>query len=106
MKFKDKYIEFYTFDHEYYADFDNGYLTDGFTKYYKGYLLHREDGPALINGDLKQWYYMGERHREYGPAIEWPNGEKSYFIKGIRYTKKEFYNIMNLKTKNKVLNEI
>jgi hypothetical protein len=31
--------------------------------------LHREDGPAIINGDRKEWYIHGELHRENGPAL-------------------------------------
>jgi hypothetical protein len=51
------------------------YLDDG--KY------HRKDGPAVewANGD-KEWYLNGKLHRENGPALEWSNGDKSWFING------------------------
>ena len=40
--------------------------------------LHREDGPAIewADGD-KIWYLNDKRHREDGPAIEWANGYKA-----------------------------
>ena len=30
----------------------------------------------------KHWRLNGKRHREDGPAIEWANGEKQYWIHG------------------------
>jgi len=34
-------------------------------------LLHREDGPAIeYNDGGKSWYYKGVRHRVGGPAVE------------------------------------
>ena len=41
---------------------------------------HREDGPAIeyTNG-TKAWYLHGERHRIGGPAIEWHNGDQSWY---------------------------
>ena len=48
-------------------------------------IYHREDGAAVEypNG-YKSWYINGERHREDGPAIEWP-GYKAWFINGTRH---------------------
>ena len=45
--------------------------------------LHREDGPAVeyANGD-KEWYLSGERHREDGPAFECANGRKEWWLNG------------------------
>ena len=45
--------------------------------------LHREDGPAIeyANGD-KVWYVNGELHREDGPAQEYANGSKFWFLNG------------------------
>jgi hypothetical protein len=45
--------------------------------------LHREDGPAIIspNGE-KEWWLNGVRHREDGPAIEYANGDKEWWING------------------------
>jgi hypothetical protein len=38
---------------------------------------HRTDGPAIEwnNGD-RSWWINGERHREDGPAVEFSDGEK------------------------------
>lgn len=32
----------------------------------------------------KFWYMNGVPHREDGPAIEWPDGTKSYYVRGIK----------------------
>ncbi|MDB4317795.1 hypothetical protein N9973_00700 [bacterium] len=44
--------------------------------------FHREDGPAIeyADGD-KEWWVNGKRHREDGPAIE-QEDVKSWYIKG------------------------
>lgn len=58
--------------------------TDGTRKWYntKGQ-LHREDGPAVEypNG-TKSWYIGGKPHREDGPAIEYPDGRKRWYVRG------------------------
>ena len=45
--------------------------------------LHREDGAAIEwkDGD-KSWYLNGKRHREDGPAIEWNTGSKEWWLNG------------------------
>lgn len=45
--------------------------------------LHRLDGPAIeyANGD-KSWYVNGERHRTDGPAIEWTDGYNEWHVNG------------------------
>jgi len=42
---------------------------------------HREDGPAVeyADGD-KEYYINGKLHREDGPAVECANGDKEYYI--------------------------
>ena len=42
--------------------------------------FHREDGPAIEwrNGD-KEWWLNDHRHREDGPAIEKTNGYKAWY---------------------------
>jgi hypothetical protein len=48
--------------------------------------LHRKDGPAVEWSDgTKEWYVDGKLHREDGPAIEWSNGTKSWFVDGKRH---------------------
>ena len=47
---------------------------------------HREDGPAVEWADgTKAWYINGERHREDGPAIEEVDGLKAWFINDLRH---------------------
>ncbi|MDE1834752.1 MAG: hypothetical protein KGH64_05445 [Candidatus Micrarchaeota archaeon] len=47
--------------------------------------LHRTDGPAIeyANGD-KEWYLNGQRHRTDGPAFERANGDKEWWLNGRR----------------------
>lgn len=47
---------------------------------------HREDGPAVewADGD-KFWYIDGLLHREDGPACVWADGGKSWYKKGKRH---------------------
>ena len=49
-------------------------------------IRHRVDGPAVeySNGD-KHWWLNGKRHREDGPAIEFYNGTKYWFFYGKRH---------------------
>lgn len=47
-------------------------------------VLHRIGGPAIEypNGD-KEWWVNGKLHREDGPAIEWSNGIKKWYRNGV-----------------------
>jgi len=82
------------------------YDTSG-KQYFRGCLVHREDGPAIEwkNGS-KIWYIDGKRHREDGPACEYSNGDKYWYLNGKEYSKEEYLKIISLKSKKKVLNEI
>ena len=45
--------------------------------------LHREDGPAIEYADgFKYWYLNGKRHREDGPAAEYIDGSKEWYRNG------------------------
>ena len=63
-------------------------IENGNNKYYykKGTkILHREDGPAIEWSDgFKAWYINGECHRVNGPAIELANGDRYWYINGKR----------------------
>ena len=49
-------------------------------------ILHREDGPAVEWTDgTKFWWLNGERHREDAPAVEHANGNKSWWLNGKRH---------------------
>ena len=44
-------------------------------------ILHREDGPAVEWDDgSKSWYIYGKRHRLDGPAVEYATGYKAWYI--------------------------
>ena len=47
---------------------------------------HRVDGPAVewANGD-KLWYVNDKLHREDGPAVEYANGDKEWYVNDKRY---------------------
>jgi len=53
-------------------------------------LIHREDGPAVEYADgTKVWYLNGKRHREDGPAAEHASGIKGWYLDGIYLTEQE-----------------
>ena len=66
------------------------YNGDGDQVWKQNNLWHRLDGPAHIypNGD-ESWWKNGKMHRLDGPATTF-SGHKSYWIEGVKYTKKEF----------------
>jgi hypothetical protein len=46
--------------------------------------LHREDGPAIEWADgTRSWYLNNQRHREDGPAMEWSDGTRSWYWNGL-----------------------
>ena len=51
---------------------------------------HREDGPAIEWCDgTKSWWINGKLHREDGPAIEWCDGNKTWWINGVKLSEEE-----------------
>ena len=59
-------------------------------------ILHREDGPAVEWYDgSKSWFLNGKRHREDGPAYEDVRGTKAWFLNGEELTEEEFNARMN-----------
>ena len=69
------------------------YYKDGTTssKYDSSKEVHRTDGPAVEYADgTKAWYIDGKQHRIDGPAAEYSDGDKSWYIDDERYTKKDF----------------
>ena len=66
--------------------------------------LHREDGPAIEWSDgYKEWYINGERHREDGPAVEWTSGYKEWHINDIVYSEQEFNDFFLKKRLKRIL---
>ncbi len=57
--------------------------------------FHRLDGPSFENtGRDKFWCKNGMDHREDGPAAEYRNGSKSYYLNGKIYAEKEYWVIV------------
>jgi hypothetical protein len=54
-------------------------------------IYHRLDGPAVewSDGD-KSWWVAGERHRLDGPAIEYADGRKYWYLDGECLTEEKF----------------
>ena len=58
--------------------------------------LHREDGPAIeYTEGSKYWYLNNEIHREDGPAIECPNGTNYWYLNGEYHSEQEFKKKIN-----------
>ena len=54
-------------------------------------ILHREDGPAVEWADgSKEWFINDNRHREDGPAVEGADGTKEWWINGKYLTEAQF----------------
>ena len=75
--------------------------------FYQG-LLHREGGPAILYGLHQEWYKHGKRHRLNGPALETTEDTEicmryEWWIEGIQYTKEEFQHEIAKKRLNKSL---
>ena len=75
---------------------DNGSMKEKFTRidtsgkfYYSDKemaVFHREDGPAVeFHDGFKMWFIDGNLHREDGPAIEYADGDKAWYIDGKRH---------------------
>jgi len=45
-------------------------------------------------------------HRDYGPAIEYSYGANCWYLDGIQYLEKEYWKVLNIKKKRKILDEI
>ena len=53
--------------------------------------LHRDDGPAIEYPDgSKSWCQNGQLHRTDGPAVEYASGDKVWYINGKMLTESEF----------------
>jgi len=62
----------------------------------KGELHSFNDKPAVeYNDGCKFWHKKGKLHRLDGPACEFGNGYKSYYIENVKYFKEEFENKVN-----------
>jgi hypothetical protein len=61
--------------------------------------LHRENGPAVEwNDGEKEWFVDGLRHRTDGPAREWANGFKEWYINNTPLNESQFYDLIKGRT--------
>ena len=52
---------------------------------------HNIDGPAVeYDNGTKKWFIHGKLHRENGPAIIWNSGNVLYFLNGIELSEKDY----------------
>lgn len=59
---------------------------------------HREDGPAVeYNDGGKEWWVNGKLHREDGPAVEHKSGYDKYYFNDINYSFERWQQIVKLK---------
>lgn len=59
--------------------------TDGRQYWYRNGKQHRDDGPAVILSDGTHcWYRNGKLHRENGPAIICPDGAQEWYRYDMR----------------------
>jgi hypothetical protein len=63
---------------------------------------HREEGPALIKGDRKEWWINGKRHREEGPALI-KGDRKEWWINDIQRDKKWVEKYLKIRKKHLLL---
>ena len=62
----------------------------GYDAWFKGDMIHREDGPAAEFPDsYRCWYINGLRHREDGPAMIYADGGKLWCLNGEEVTEHE-----------------
>jgi len=44
----------------------------------------------VYSNGSKSWYLNDKRHCEHGPSIEWADGYKEWWIKGVQLTEEQF----------------
>jgi hypothetical protein len=74
--------------------------SNGAVSYWRNGWRHREDGPALEwpNG-TKMWYRSGSLHRDDGPAVVYDAGTKEWWLHNQRYSTAEAWAVAILKDK-------
>ena len=64
-----------------YSKSDNAvYYTVKYSK-----VLHRDNGPAIIQEDFSMWIRYGNLHRVDGPAVIYKNGDEEWWFYGKRH---------------------
>ena len=90
-----KYKEITSDEYEMLTDRTGRYkITNEFggKSWYQDNKLHRKNGPAIIyDNGTRLWIMEDEFNREDGPAVMWPSGGKVWYLKGIEYSKEEWF---------------
>jgi len=64
-----------------------------------------KDGLHIDEYGTKRWFLKGKLHREDGPAGEWADGAKAWYLNGIALTELEFKQLQRNKQFNDNINE-
>lgn len=64
-----------------------------------------DDNGNLLNGKINWkiftcWFKQGLLHNENGPAIQYPDYRKDWYLNGIEYSEEEFNNYLEKKKLN------
>jgi len=60
----------------------------------------------VYSNGTKEWFLHGKLHREDGPAVEYVDGDKYWYLNGTSFTEKEFNAKMNPVVKEFTVREI
>jgi len=76
-----------------------------FKRYIRGNVLQDKRIHFWTNGD-KKWFLNGLRHNENGPATIWRDGYKTWWLDGINYSEKEYKGALEEKKYWKVVQKL
>ena len=65
-----------------------------YIKPYNKLILHREDGPAVINHKYQSWHILGLFHKDDSPAIIYTNGDHKW-MKNSKYHREDGPAVIN-----------
>lgn len=57
--------------------------------------ISKQTGPVKFASGTVFWYYEGNLHKTDGPAIEYLDGSKEYWLNDKHYSYQEWYTIVN-----------
>jgi hypothetical protein len=60
-------------------------------------------GVAEYTSESKAYYLNGKKHRVDGPAVEFVNGYKEWFLNGIYYSQEEWFELLSEEDKLKAI---
>ncbi len=66
-------------------------------------LYHRSYTGICGGTKIKVWYVNGKKHRDDGPAVEYPNGHKFWWLDGKSYSQEEWFDRLTSEQKEKAV---